>query len=966
MVKKLLMIVIMSLVTIPAASGQTFYYKQYNYLNGLPTMGIYNVLCTNDGYVWIGSEIGLIRFDGEKFKVFDTEEGLPDTEVTSLLADAQDRVWGFTFNRKVFYIKDNVVYNDNNSELVATLNNSHHLSYFNKGLNDEIFFFSFDEIISLKGDKISEYSFDLAAGYHLGYPIFNWNNQLYQIAVKDKVRYIFKIDSGKLNLTTNAPPMPLRNWSITSEGNNFIIGEEGIVSEKGKVFVPDNYIELKDRFHSIYVGKDNAIWYLNQEKGVHFISDDIRFTLFGNTKVNSIDCDFEGNYWISTMADGLFMLPHDFLNKQIIIPTQNEIDLPINVIYVDDLLWAGNTFETTYVLNGDQNLKSISTGETGKYSRVIDYEPMADIILIASDNSLTAVNKNPPYNIVTTFESASIKSLSSNSVNSFAIAMSSGVEVFTKKSNNWHSEQIIIERAFCVQYDENDVLWFSTVTGIHTMIQNVVTDIVIPNLSGKRIVDFEFLEPENIVIVSTDGYGVYAFDKSSHLIVWHFDNKNGLTSDICRQMQLINDTLWINTPKGLNCIKVKADGIQLVRTITEADGLPNNDVKSFYIKHNELYVAGHFGVLKWSNFNDKKILVPPKFILNQIKTDKGFFSISEAITTTYKRGFVNLDYTIISNVRHTPKLEYNIGNGNWQQTLSNQLELSGLEIGKHNLQVRYAVNNDYIYPIEPLTIVVQAPFYLQKWFIPVLIILISIIVSSLIIYRVNILRRKAMAKLKLNEDLTFAEQQSLQSMMNPHFIFNAINSVQQYIIDNDKKEANRYLTQFARLIRSNLESSKSKYITLEDELERLSLYLQFEKVRFGDKLNYHIDIPTELPIDNIKIPSMIIQPFVENAIWHGIIPKKALGTVQIFIDVKGDNLIIEVVDDGVGMKKTLEKSNPVKKSSLGMAITQRRLELLTAQTELYHGIEIEDAWPIEPTYKGTKVRIHLPYLKYTV
>ena len=138
------MIVIMSLVTIPAASGQTVYYKQYNYLNGLPTMGIYNVLCTNDGYVWIGSEIGLIRFDGEKFKVFDTEEGLPDTEVTSLLADAQDRVWGFTFNRKVFYIKDNVVYNDNNSELVATLNNSHHLSYFNKGLNDEIFFFSFD------------------------------------------------------------------------------------------------------------------------------------------------------------------------------------------------------------------------------------------------------------------------------------------------------------------------------------------------------------------------------------------------------------------------------------------------------------------------------------------------------------------------------------------------------------------------------------------------------------------------------------------------------------------------------------------------------------------------------------------------------------------------------------------------------------------------------------------------------
>lgn len=100
------------------------------------------------------------------------------------------------------------------------------------------------------------------------------------------------------------------------------------------------------------------------------------------------------------------------------------------------------------ILNGDQNLKSISTGETGKYSRVIDYEPMADIILIASDNSLTAVNKNPPYNIVTTFESASIKSLSSNSVNSFAIAMSSGVEVFTKKATIGIQNKLLLNAPF--------------------------------------------------------------------------------------------------------------------------------------------------------------------------------------------------------------------------------------------------------------------------------------------------------------------------------------------------------------------------------------------------------------------------------------------------------------------------------------------------------------------------------------
>ncbi|MNQ77360.1 Sensor histidine kinase YpdA [compost metagenome] len=172
------------------------------------------------------------------------------------------------------------------------------------------------------------------------------------------------------------------------------------------------------------------------------------------------------------------------------------------------------------------------------------------------------------------------------------------------------------------------------------------------------------------------------------------------------------------------------------------------------------------------------------------------------------------------------------------------------------------------------------------------------------------------------------EQQALQAMMNPHFVFNVMNSIQHYINTQNTASANKVLTGFARLIRKNLEICTKSYISLEEELEYLNLYLKLEKNRFGDKLEYIFTIDENIDQEETFIPSMLLQPYVENAIWHGIMPKETGGQIQINIKLQDAfYLNIEIIDDGVGIDNSL-KNKKETHISKGMQLTKERLHLL--------------------------------------
>jgi LytS/YehU family sensor histidine kinase len=258
---------------------------------------------------------------------------------------------------------------------------------------------------------------------------------------------------------------------------------------------------------------------------------------------------------------------------------------------------------------------------------------------------------------------------------------------------------------------------------------------------------------------------------------------------------------------------------------------------------------------------------------------------------------------------------------------------------------------------------VRPPFWLSWWFILLEIAAISAIVSAIVASRRKItLARYQKEQFELRSRMLSLEQQSLNSSMNRHFIFNALNSIQYYINRQDKLSANRYLSDFARLIRKNLDSSQENLTPLREEIERLELYMKLEHMRFKDKFDYHIHIDPSLDLDTIKVPAMLLQPFLENSIWHGLLPKDSLGKVEVDISKINGHLEFTIRDNGIGIENSLKnKTGTDNHISKGMQITNGRIDLIRKMTgetiELLGPYQLHDEFN-QPS--GTEVKIVLP------
>jgi len=214
---------------------------------------------------------------------------------------------------------------------------------------------------------------------------------------------------------------------------------------------------------------------------------------------------------------------------------------------------------------------------------------------------------------------------------------------------------------------------------------------------------------------------------------------------------------------------------------------------------------------------------------------------------------------------------------------------------------------------------------------------------------------------ELDNQLITLEQKALQSMMNPHFIFNSLGSIQNYLLQKKSSEAGLYLSQFARLIRQNLNAINAASINLEEEIDRLKNYLDLEKLRMEDKFEYNIEVAKNVEADEVQIPSMIIQPFVENAIWHGIAFLEEKGQIMIKFLMQDDkSLVIIVEDNGIGMKRSETYSAKREKHlSLGMEMTRKRLEILGKKFSVKTCLKFSEMFPGSPN-PGTRVEMVVP------
>jgi two-component sensor histidine kinase len=378
---------------------------------------------------------------------------------------------------------------------------------------------------------------------------------------------------------------------------------------------------------------------------------------------------------------------------------------------------------------------------------------------------------------------------------------------------------------------------------------------------------------------------------------------------------------------------------------------------------NHLYFSTEKGVQKIDLNAFLKIQLFDNLKLTGVRIDNQFLSkvsanleIPEKSAQRIDIFFSTLNFLAKDKIRY----RYRFEGEDWKD-LGDDPKLSLVKLGSGNYNITieaFDILNKNHRKQFTLNLRIVPPFYKTVWFYA----LIGLFVLSIILYVNRYLVHKEKQYGKLKNKIKENENQMLRSQMNPHFLFNSLNSINSFIIQNKKDEASNYLTSFSKLMRKILDNSRKDIITLKDELDATKLYLNLEAVRLEQKFDYSISIDKKIREDEIMIPALIFQPFLENSIWHGIHPKPDSGFIEISIDAEnaGEHnsyLIIKIKDDGVGRNAAEKRNKESLHKSHGLEITLERLQMNDSKNT----VEITDLYDENHTAAGTLVKIKIHY-----
>jgi len=228
-------------------------------------------------------------------------------------------------------------------------------------------------------------------------------------------------------------------------------------------------------------------------------------------------------------------------------------------------------------------------------------------------------------------------------------------------------------------------------------------------------------------------------------------------------------------------------------------------------------------------------------------------------------------------------------------------------------------------------------------------------------WRTNQIRKDEKLKAEFDRQLAEVELKALRAQMNPHFLFNCLNSIKHFIIKNDVQSASDYLSKFSRLMRLTLDNSKASKIGLDREIEALKLYIGLEHMRFENKFDYRIEVDENIPLEEIDVPPLILQPYVENAIWHGLMHKEERGELIIHFSRSGHHLRCEIIDNGIGrlQAQKLKSKTATKTKSMGMKITSDRITQNIVNGKKAQ-VEVIDRYLEDQSPNGTMVILQFP------
>lgn len=438
-----------------------------------------------------------------------------------------------------------------------------------------------------------------------------------------------------------------------------------------------------------------------------------------------------------------------------------------------------------------------------------------------------------------------------------------------------------------------------------------------------------------------------------------------------------NGFLWASTSKGVMKYDLATKEITLY---DESDGLQGNEfTPNAFLRSNkgQIFFGGFNG---FNYFYPKEIQLEtqePKVIITSLRTSndveyrylKNGDTIHLAFNeNSFEIGFSTLNLVRKNMVRYSCMMDNHDSEWSLYDSKHRYADYQRLRPGTYVFNLK-AANEVNVWTEKPLqlTIIIHPAWY-QKAIFKVSVVLVFMMFFLILFYqRSKIIYQKREQRRKITEletQMAQFKQKTLQLQMNPHVIFNTLNSIQQYIINHDTDNAVRYLSSFSRLMRRILNNSNERYIPLSDELDAVNLYLELESMRLGNRFNYKVTIAPEIDINNLEIAPLIIQPFVENAIIHGLVPKKNDCFLNITMSKLGENKLLCVIEDnGVGRKlsERLKKESGGVHKSYGMSITRRRLEMMSKISNGDFSVDVIDLYDDKGMAIGTRVNIIISY-----
>lgn len=980
--------------------------------SGLPTNEVYELLQDKKGFLWIGSDAGLLRYDGYRFTLF-TNSRSRGTATTGLSEDNNGRIWCSNFSGQVFYTEGDSLllfepwekrYKQSYADVTYDGKNSIYISNF----KNKIYKYSIDkqeESIVIDDEHTKKKIFTVHDG-----------NVLYTMLDSGLVKMINGRSSQEVRrLNKNGTALAVKVLENLVYYNSYLKKQTLCFQRKNPgnpepvlyyysnsaLYLHDATTVLQklnayplccydDDAGNLLVGTHNGMYWLRKnaagEWSVH------SYLLDGNG-ISYIIKDREGSFWISTLKNGIFKIANEnvwtipaslFMSKSSginhLASNNNELlfgtaisgevfSYNVNNGRVRQIPVKETRDAQALEYNSNNGLLYISKIKTSVYNPVRNqvYE-MGAVVTNAKDYYFTADGG--------IFSTGSSLFLAGETKNTGLLqkmyllfdTIHIPYNYLPAENKNWKQLILSEQRNKGVWFDESsNTLWCGLVDGL-VYYENKKAARLIDPVTAQPIIATGFAQAPNAdLYVGTVEQGVYQIRNKK--VLNRYSAGNGLLSDKIKRIYLKNNILWIVNGGAVQGMDIESGKI---KTIDTHDGLQSAEVYDVETINHMVYVATAAGLQVFpETIETKNRQAPLSALASLVADDKSYpldgnirlASDTKNITIALQGIALKSDGAFMYQYRLLPDTSWiSVG------ASENKIRYSSLSPGQYIFQSR-VINEDGIMSNETSEVrfTISKAWWQQWWFIASCVLFILLVVYFIFRARLETGRRKAnevIAKAKVQEELRQSQLASLKAQMNPHFMFNALNSIQEFILLNDKKQANMYMGKFADLMRMTLDMSNKSEVALEDEIKSLSVYLELESLRFEKDFTYHINVDNNINPAHIYLPSMLVQPYVENAVKHGLLHQPGEKKVSIAFTLPQKNMLIcTITDNGIGRKRSAEiNAQRIKKhTSFATGATQKRLELLNHERGQAISVQYSDLADTNGQVSGTSVTLSIPF-----